>query len=88
MSFGRTPNIDIYKITPPERGSFPLDHEGECKKLMLEYLKCLKQNNGNNGNCRHLSKSYLKCRMEKGLMLSDDMKNLGFHDESNNNQII
>ncbi|CAJ0857521.1 2031_t:CDS:2, partial [Entrophospora sp. SA101] len=36
----------------------------ECKKLMLEYLKCLKQNNGNNGNCRHLSKSYLKCRME------------------------
>ena len=34
MSFGRTPNIDIYKITPPERGSFPLDHEGNNIKIL------------------------------------------------------
>ncbi|CAG8478522.1 10065_t:CDS:2 [Ambispora gerdemannii] len=65
MSFGRPPNITTFSATPPERGSFPLDHEGECKKLVKEYLECLKQNKSDNGACRHLSKAYLECRMKK-----------------------
>ncbi|CAG8672947.1 4119_t:CDS:2 [Scutellospora calospora] len=81
MSFGRPPNIATFNSTPPDRGSFPLDHEGECKQLVKDYLQCLKDNLGNNGICRHLSKAYLKCRMDKGLMVPDEMKNLGFHDE-------
>jgi hypothetical protein len=29
MSFGRPPSINIgFKPSPPDRGSFPLDHEG------------------------------------------------------------
>jgi hypothetical protein len=29
MSFGRPPSIgDNFKVNPPQRGSFPLDHEG------------------------------------------------------------
>jgi cytochrome c oxidase assembly protein subunit 19 len=59
---------------PPERGAFPLDLEGKCKDLVVEYLKCLKSNK----NCRHISKEYLKCRMDNGLMVKDDFKNLGF----------
>ena len=30
------------KPTPPLKGSFPLDHFGECKHLMLEYTECMK----------------------------------------------
>ncbi|CAB4406423.1 unnamed protein product [Rhizophagus irregularis] len=81
MSFGRPPNISTFKPTPPEKGSFPLDHEGECKQFVKEYLECLKKNQGNNGNCRHLSKTYLKCRMDKGLMTPEEMNNLGFQDD-------
>ncbi|KAF2003334.1 hypothetical protein P154DRAFT_429354 [Amniculicola lignicola CBS 123094] len=56
----------IYKPSPPERGSFPLDHDGECKSLMISYLQCIRQHRGTNDNdCRHLSKSYLSCRMER-----------------------
>lgn len=29
MSFGRPPSINVgFKVTPPDRGSFPLDHYG------------------------------------------------------------
>ncbi|CAG8452364.1 4415_t:CDS:2 [Acaulospora colombiana] len=97
MSFGRPPDNVSFAPSPPERGSFPLDHDGECKHLMQEYLQCLKKNFGNNGNCRNLSKAYLKCRMEKsiylmvtvikyrGLMAQDEMRNLGFQDDDNEN---
>lgn len=64
--------------TPPEKGSFPLDHENECKKFMVEYLKCLRSSKFNNDDCRILSKEYLKCRMDRGLMAKDEWKNLGF----------
>ncbi|GET63990.1 metal ion transporter [Rhizophagus irregularis DAOM 181602=DAOM 197198] len=43
MSFGRPPNISTFKPTPPEKGSFPLDHEGNngnCRHLSKTYLKC------------------------------------------------
>ncbi|PYH92110.1 cytochrome c oxidase assembly protein Cox19 [Aspergillus ellipticus CBS 707.79] len=67
-----------YKPTPPERGSFPLDHEGECKHLIRDYLKCLKSARGvNDDDCRKLAKGYLTCRMDNNLMAPDDFKNLG-----------
>lgn len=64
----------------PERGSFPLDHDQECKHLISSYLRCLKSQNPpgkNNPECRVLAKGYLACRMEKGLMAQDEWQNLG-----------
>ncbi|PWN29122.1 hypothetical protein BDZ90DRAFT_206332, partial [Jaminaea rosea] len=78
MSFGRPPGFSMSTVLPPDRGSFPLDHEGECKQVMTEYMRCMKENRQDNGKCRHLSRRYLECRMEKGLMEKDEMKNLGF----------
>ena len=76
-----------YKPTPPERGSFPLDHDAECKQFISSYLRCLKEQRGkNDGECRTLAKSYLNCRMEKGLMAKDEWKNLGLEMESGNDK--
>ncbi|CAL5873423.1 uncharacterized protein PFLUO_LOCUS7702 [Penicillium psychrofluorescens] len=85
MSFGApgggATNI---KPTPPERGSFPLDHEGECKHIIAGYLKCIKSNKGTNDEaCRKLAKDYLACRMDKNLMAPDDFKNLGLEFDKN-----
>ncbi|RDB28842.1 Cytochrome c oxidase assembly protein COX19 [Hypsizygus marmoreus] len=78
MSFGRPPSINVgFKTLPPDRGSFPLDHYGECKDMMTSYMDCLRQNASTSSNCRVLSKNYLDCRMQKGLMERDDWKNLG-----------
>ena len=75
---GRT---TLSKPSPPERGSFPLDHEGECKSIMTAYLKCIKSAKGiNKDECRMISKGYLQCRMDRNLMAVDEMKNLGFVD--------
>ncbi|OCK97463.1 cytochrome c oxidase assembly protein COX19, partial [Cenococcum geophilum 1.58] len=69
----------IQKPIPPERGSFPLDHDGECKDIMTSYLRCLRSHRGTNDTeCRMLSKSYLQCRMDHNLMAPDSFKNLGF----------
>ncbi|KAL1927032.1 hypothetical protein VTP01DRAFT_5362 [Rhizomucor pusillus] len=92
MSFGRPRNVESISGAPPLLGSFPLDHEGECKDFMLDYVKCLKENKNNNGACREKSRAYLQCRMDKGLMAKDDMRNLGFadlkssQDEKSNNK--
>ncbi|WVO23893.1 cytochrome c oxidase assembly protein COX19 [Cryptococcus decagattii] len=80
MSFGRPGFADVFKPSPPARGSFPLDHDGECKAFMISYLKCMKENANDNGKCRLFSKQYLECRMDKGLMDRDDMANLGLGD--------
>ncbi|KAJ7596633.1 hypothetical protein C8J56DRAFT_917922 [Mycena floridula] len=78
MSFGRPPSINLgFKPTPPERGSFPLDHYAECKDKMTMYMTCLRKNQSCSTPCRDLSKDYLNCRMNKGLMERDDWKNLG-----------
>ncbi|ETN38123.1 uncharacterized protein HMPREF1541_07747 [Cyphellophora europaea CBS 101466] len=69
-----------YKPSPPERGSFPLDHDAECKHFMTSYLKCIKSQSPpgqNNPECRLHAKDYLNCRMDKGLMAKDEWKNLG-----------
>ncbi|WWC68089.1 cytochrome c oxidase assembly protein COX19 [Kwoniella pini CBS 10737] len=80
MSFGRPGFTDNFKVSPPQRGSFPLDHDGDCKEAMLSYLKCLKSNANDNGKCRLQSKKYLECRMDNGLMTRDDFQNLGLGD--------
>lgn len=82
-SFG-SPGSGPYtgKPVPPERGSFPLDHDGECKHVMTRYLSCIKKVRGlNDEECRNLAKSYLGCRMDRNLMARDDFKNLGFAEE-------
>lgn len=66
------------RVKPPERGIFPLDHDGECKSSMKTFLDCLKQNNQDHFPCKELSKAYLQCRMDNDLMAKEDMKNLGF----------
>ncbi|KAL6928391.1 Cytochrome c oxidase assembly protein cox19 [Hanseniaspora valbyensis] len=72
-----------FKPIPPERGSFPLDHWGECTEEMNKYLKCLKITKGVNAeNCKILSKKYLKCRMDNELMDKDyDWKKLGLPED-------
>lgn len=64
--------------TPPDKGSFPLDHENVCKKLMLQYMSCLRKNNDNNSNCREEAKRYLECRMDNQLMAREEWSKLGF----------
>ncbi|UKJ88279.2 hypothetical protein MACJ_000723 [Theileria orientalis] len=68
------------KPTPPDRGSFPLDHEGLCKHSSEKYLDCIKSFNGNSTNCRSLASAYLKCRIENGLLHDEPLTNLGFRD--------
>ncbi|KAF9511975.1 hypothetical protein BS47DRAFT_1298345 [Hydnum rufescens UP504] len=80
MSFGRPPGLSNILVAPPERGSFPLDHEGKRGRLPSLYLKCLREHKNSNSQCRSLSKDYLECRMSRGLMERDDWKNLGLAD--------
>ena len=62
----------------PEKGVFPLDHFGECKLVMRRYLKCLDTHGDDAGRCRDVSKQYLECRMERELMVKQDLAELGF----------
>ncbi|KAH6649953.1 hypothetical protein F5144DRAFT_478327 [Chaetomium tenue] len=82
-TFGSPGPLPSTRPTPPQRGSFPLDHDGECKHVMMSYLDCMKKVKGMNDNeCRMLAKSYLGCRMDHNLMARDDFKNLGFKTKS------
>ncbi|KAJ5587794.1 uncharacterized protein N7459_003559 [Penicillium hispanicum] len=90
MSFGAPGGGSVnYKPTPPERGSFPLDHD-ECKHIISGYLKCIKSKQGTNDEaCRRLAKDYLACRMDKNLMAPDNFKNLGlvFKEDQEKNKV-
>ncbi|GFO47489.1 cytochrome c oxidase assembly protein cox19 [Plakobranchus ocellatus] len=66
---------------PPQKGSFPLDHDGECKEFMIKYMQCLRINKKDASKCRQESKEYLHCRMESNLMLKEDWKKLGFSND-------
>jgi hypothetical protein len=61
----------------PERGVFPLDHDGDCKEPMQMFLQCLKENKSDHFPCKSFTKTYLKCRMEHNLMAKDDLDSLG-----------
>ncbi|KAI5124391.1 hypothetical protein M0805_008276 [Coniferiporia weirii] len=77
MSIGRPQSFSALVNAPPDRGSFPLDHYGECKDMMKAYLGCLRQNDAVSTPCRIVSKAYLECRMSKDLMGRDEWHNLG-----------
>ena len=71
--------------SPPARGSFPLDHGGECKAAMAAYLACMRAQEAGaqreaaaHAGCKALSKDYLQCRMQRGLMAPEDLDSLGF----------
>jgi hypothetical protein len=66
---------------PPEKGSFPLDHEGVCKRFMIKYFSCLREHSDDNSQCRNQSKEYLHCRMENGLMAKESWDKLGYKSE-------
>lgn len=68
----------LFVPQPPAKGSFPLDHYGECKTWMKKYMNCLAKTNSKAAECKEYSKEYLKCRMDKDLMTKEDLKFLGF----------
>ncbi|XP_031552344.1 cytochrome c oxidase assembly protein COX19-like [Actinia tenebrosa] len=76
----------VFNAKPPDKGSFPLDHDGECKEFMMKYMTCLKRNSGDNHKCRQDSKDYLECRMQRELMVVEDLSKLGFKDLKFNTQ--
>ena len=67
-----------FQNQPPERGSFPLDHDRACTPLRDEFLACLKAEGNEHVACRALSERYLACRMDKNLMARDAVENIGF----------
>jgi len=68
------------KGTPPDKGSFPIDHENDCQYKQKEYLRCLEGRSYDNLACRYLAKEYLQCRMDHNLMAQEPMNKLGFRD--------
>uniref|UniRef100_A0A8C7A6Y0 Cytochrome c oxidase assembly protein COX19 n=1 Tax=Neovison vison TaxID=452646 RepID=A0A8C7A6Y0_NEOVI len=61
MNFGSK----SFQPRPPDKGSFPLDHFGECRSFKEKFMKCLRDNKFENALCRKESKAYLECRMER-----------------------
>ena len=64
----------------PDKGSFPLDHFGECSEAKASYMKCLKEHgmHADAEACRKLSAAYLQCRMDTKLMAREDLSKLGY----------
>ena len=75
-----------FKPTPPDKGSFPLDHDGECKVQYLEFMICLAENDQKNSLCRQQSMAYLDCRMKNGLMKKENWGKLGYSDLAKSDQ--
>ena len=75
-----------FKPTPPDKGSFPLDHDGECKSFYLKYMVCLHEKKMDASACRQESKDYLGCRMDHGLMARESWNRLGYSDLDNKKQ--
>ncbi|XP_015597406.1 cytochrome c oxidase assembly protein COX19 [Cephus cinctus] len=73
----------LFKPVPPEKGSFPLDHEGQCKRVMIKYMHCMQENKNDSAMCRDAAKDYLACRMDHNLMAREDWSKLGFSNDTN-----
>jgi cytochrome c oxidase assembly protein subunit 19 len=65
---------------PPEKGSFPLDHLGECKNVVERVLQCMRDHKQEARFCRQEFRDYLQCRMERGLMQKEEWDKLGLDD--------
>nr|XP_036864738.1 cytochrome c oxidase assembly protein COX19 isoform X1 [Manis javanica] len=61
MNFGSK----SFQPRPPDKGSFPLDHFGECEHFKERFLKCLRDRRFENALCRNESRDYLQCRMDR-----------------------
>jgi cytochrome c oxidase assembly protein subunit 19 len=59
------PQKKLLSPTPPDKGSFPLDHDAECDSFAKVYLQCLRDNDFVTRKCRIQSRDYLVCRMER-----------------------
>ncbi|CAJ0930249.1 unnamed protein product, partial [Mesorhabditis belari] len=70
----------VKSVSPPLKGSFPLDHDRKCKLEMLKYMCCLHEKKQHNSECRDLAREYFKCRMDNGLMDKDEWETLGYRD--------
>ena len=44
-------------VSPPQKGSFPLDHFYECKTLMDKYMACMKKEAWTHASCREETKA-------------------------------
>lgn len=66
---------------PPAKGSFPLDHLGECKLFAESYERCLREHGKIVGSCREAMRKYLQCRMDAGLMAKEEWSKLGLDSE-------
>ncbi|XP_045139741.1 cytochrome c oxidase assembly protein COX19 isoform X2 [Echinops telfairi] len=76
MNFG----TKSFQPRPPDKGSFPLDHLGECKRFQEKFMRCLRDSHFESARCRSESKDYLECRMERQLMAPEPLEKLGFRD--------
>jgi cytochrome c oxidase assembly protein subunit 19 len=65
-------------VSPPERGSFPIDHFKECTDIISKYLSCISKHELMPKRCQKLQVEYLNCRMENGLMDKETLENLGY----------
>ncbi|CDR94306.1 hypothetical protein, conserved [Babesia bigemina] len=81
MTVGQAPRLTV---TPPDRGSFPLDHEGACRTVSDRYVKCVRALKGNAFECRSLAAEYMKCRIENKLLVEEPLSNFGFRDSDIN----
>ena len=61
----------------PELGAFPLDHLRECRPEIRAYYTCLEASEYLAPKCRDQVRAYLQCRMEKGLMVHQDISKFG-----------
>jgi len=73
-------NFSQRVITPtaPIKGSFPLDHKGDCTETMVDYFHCMEKKDSKNELCRDYAKAYFECRMNNNLMAKEDWSKLGF----------
>ena len=65
------------RVYPPEKGSFPIDHDGVCEQPRLAYMQCLRNKLVMN-ECRSAARAYLQCRIDQGLMVRASLDELGF----------
>ncbi|XP_042196906.1 cytochrome c oxidase assembly protein COX19 [Callorhinchus milii] len=80
MSTAMNFSSKTFRPRNPDRGAFPLDHQGECKTIKEKFMKCLRENKFDNSLCREVSKEYLECRMDRQLMTKEPLEKLGFKD--------
>jgi hypothetical protein len=54
-----------------------LDHDGECKKEMLEYMLCIAKEHNQNSKCRDQAKEYLELALKVQPSFATALENLG-----------